>query len=74
MSDEKWGEVGKAVLELKPGGKLTVEELQSFLSERLGKYKIPKYAVIVKELPRTTSSGKIQKFILKERHGKPNNE
>jgi len=74
VSDEKWGEVGKAILEVKPGGKLTLEELQSFLSDRLGKYKIPKYAVVVKELPRTAASGKIQKFILKERHGKPNNE
>jgi len=74
VSDEKWGEVGKVILELKPGGKLTLEELQSFLSDRLGKYKIPKYAVVVRELPRTTSSGKIQKFILKERHGKPGNE
>ena len=44
------------------------------MSDRLGKYKIPKYAVVVKELPRTAASGKIQKFILKERHGKPNNE
>lgn len=74
VSDDKWGEVGKAILELKPGGKLTLEELQGFLSDRLGKYKIPKYAVVVKELPRTAASGKIQKFILKERHGKPNNE
>jgi hypothetical protein len=28
----------------------------------------------VKELPRTAASGKVQKFILKERHGKPDNE
>ena len=74
VSDEKWGEVGKAVLELKPGEKLTLEELQSFLSDRLGKYKIPKYAAVVKELPRTAASGKVQKFILKEKHGKPDNE
>jgi fatty-acyl-CoA synthase len=74
VSDEKWGEVGKAVIELKPGGKLTLEELQSFLGDRLGKYKIPKYAVVVKELPRTPASGKVQKYILKERHGKANNE
>ncbi len=74
VSDDKWGEVGKAIFELKAGGKLTLEELQSFLSDRLGKYKIPKYAVVVRELPRTAASGKIQKFILKERHGKPNNE
>lgn len=74
VADEKWGEVGKAFLEMKPGGKLTLEELQGFLSDRLGKYKIPKYAVVVKELPRTAASGKVQKFILKEKHGKPNNE
>jgi fatty-acyl-CoA synthase len=74
VSDEKWGEVGKAFLEMKPGEKLTLEELQGFLSDRLGKYKIPKYTVMVKELPRTAASGKIQKFILKEKHGKPNNE
>jgi fatty-acyl-CoA synthase len=74
VADERWGEVGKAVLELKPGESLTLEELQGFLSERLGKYKVPKYAVAVKELPRTAASGKVQKFILKEKHGKPDNE
>ncbi len=74
VADEKWGEVGKAILELKPGETLTLEELQSFLTDRLGKYKIPKYAVVVKELPRTVASGKVQKFILKEKHGKPDNQ
>jgi fatty-acyl-CoA synthase len=74
VADEKWGEVGKALLEMKPGEKLTLEELQGFLSDRLGKYKIPKYAAVVKELPRTAASGKVQKFILKEKHGKPDNE
>jgi fatty-acyl-CoA synthase len=74
VPDEKWGEVGKAFLEMKPGEKITLEELQAFLGERLGKYKIPKYAVLVKELPRTPASGKIQKFILKEKHGKADNE
>ncbi len=73
VPDEKWGEVGKAVIELKPGTGLNLEDLQNYLSERLGKYKIPKYAVVVRELPRTAASGKIQKFILKERHGKPDN-
>ena len=73
VADEKWGEVGKAVLELKPGEELALEELQIFLNDRLGKYKIPKYAVVVKDLPRTAASGKVQKFILKEKHGKPDN-
>jgi len=74
VPDEKWGEVGKAIIELKPGGKLALEELLGFLSDRLGKYKIPKYMVVLDTLPRTVASAKVQKFILKEKHGKPNNE
>jgi len=73
VSDEKWGEVGKAIVELKPGAVLTLEDLQKFLADRLGKFKIPKYLAFVKELPRTAASGKVQKFILKNLHGKPEN-
>jgi fatty-acyl-CoA synthase len=73
VPDEKWGEVGKAIIELKPGGALLLEDLQRFLGDRLGKFKIPKYMTIVRELPRTAASGKIQKFILKNLHGKPEN-
>jgi fatty-acyl-CoA synthase len=73
VADEKWGEVGKAVIELKPGGSLTLEELQKFLGDRMAKYKIPKYMVVVDKLPRTVASEKVQKFILKERHGKADN-
>jgi fatty-acyl-CoA synthase len=73
VSDEKWGEVGKAIVELKPGAVLTLEDLQKFLGDRLGKFKIPKYLAVVRELPRTAASGKIQKFILKNLHGKPEN-
>jgi fatty-acyl-CoA synthase len=71
VPDEKWGEVGKAILELRPGAHVTWEQLQAFLGERLGKYKIPKYMTILGELPRTAASGKIQKFILREKHGGP---
>ena len=74
VPDEKWGEVGKAIIELFPGGTLSFEELQTYLTERLGKYKIPKYGVLVEELPRTTASGKVQKFILKKRHGRADNK
>ncbi|MEW5908525.1 MAG: long-chain fatty acid--CoA ligase [Thermodesulfobacteriota bacterium] len=71
--DEKWGEVGKAIVELHPGKRMTVEELQHFLGSSLGKFKIPKYLKTVDALPRTAASGKIQKFILKNEHGKPDN-
>ncbi len=74
VPDPKWGEVGKAVVELNPGGSLTFEELSEFLRDRLGKYKLPKYLAVVEELPRTPASGKIQKFILKKKHGGPDHE
>jgi fatty-acyl-CoA synthase len=73
VSDPKWGEVGKAIVELQPGGSLTLEELRRFLQDKLGKFKLPKYLTIVDGLPRTPASGKIQKFILKDQHGKPDN-
>jgi fatty-acyl-CoA synthase len=74
VADEKWGEVGKAIVECVPKSTLSLEELQTYLADRLGKYKIPKYMVLVEELPRTTASGKIQKFILKKQHGRADNE
>jgi fatty-acyl-CoA synthase len=73
VPDPKWGEVGKAIVELHPGETLSFGELQDFLNERLGKFKIPKYMFIVDELPRTAASGKIQKFMLKDKHGKADN-
>jgi fatty-acyl-CoA synthase len=66
--------VGKAIVELHPGSTLSFEDLQDFLSDRLGKFKIPKYMAVVDELPRTAASGKVQKFLLKEQHGGANNE
>ena len=73
VPDPKWGEVGKAVVELRPGGSLTLEDLLEFLKNRLGKFKLPKYLAVVDTLPRTPASGKIQKFILKKEHGGADN-
>ena len=73
VPDEKWGEVGKAVVECRPGNTLSLPELQTFLKDRMGKFKIPKFLVLVDELPRTAASGKVQKFVLKEEHGGADN-
>ena len=73
VPDPKWGEVGKAIVELHPGCALSYEELKDYLNERLGKFKMPQYLVTVNELPRTVASGKIQKFKLKEEHGGADN-
>ncbi|MCG6879828.1 MAG: long-chain fatty acid--CoA ligase [Deltaproteobacteria bacterium] len=70
VPDPKWGEVGKAIVELKPGKTLTLSDLLDHLEDRLGKFKRPKYLVVVDALPRTPASGKVQKFILKEEYGK----
>jgi fatty-acyl-CoA synthase len=68
----KWGEVGKAIVELKPGAALTLEELLDFLKDRIGKFKMPKHLKVVDELPRTPASGKIQKFVLKNKFSSTN--
>ena len=73
VPDPKWGEVGKAVVELRPGQSLTLEELCGFLAGKLGRFKLPRYLAVVDELPRTPASGKIQKFILKDQHGRADN-
>lgn len=73
VPDDKWGEVGKAVVELKEGCSLTLEELNGFLKETLGKFKLPKHLVAIDKLPRTAASEKIQKFLLKKEHGRADN-
>jgi fatty-acyl-CoA synthase len=61
----KWGEVPKAFVSVKPGAKLTEQELIDFCRERLAHFKCPK-SVEFGELPKT-STGKIQKFRLREK-------
>jgi fatty-acyl-CoA synthase len=62
--DAKWGETPCAFVELKPGLKATTEELIAWCRENLASYKCPRY-VVFSELPKT-STGKIQKFKLRE--------
>ncbi|TVP73901.1 MAG: acyl-CoA synthetase [Rhodobacteraceae bacterium] len=65
LPDEKWGEVPCACIELKPEVQVTEADLIAFCRERLAGFKTPK-RVIFTELPKT-STGKIQKFELRER-------
>jgi fatty-acyl-CoA synthase len=64
--DEKWGEVPVAFLTLRGGAAPDEEELAEFLRGRLARYKVPKRFEVVDELPKT-GTGKIQKFLLRER-------
>ncbi len=63
--DPRWGEVPCAFVELRPGASATEEELIAFCRERLAGFKTPK-AVVFGEIPKT-STGKIQKFELRQR-------
>lgn len=74
VPDPKWGEVPKAAVELEPGESLDLAGLLEFLGPRLGRYKLPKYLVVVRELPRTAASGKVRKFVLKKEHGGADHE
>ena len=60
VPDDFWGEVGKAFVSLKPGMKVTGEEIKSYLLDKLAKYKIPKYYEIRDALPKS-AAGKILK-------------
>jgi fatty-acyl-CoA synthase len=64
--DPKWGETPCAFVTLKAGAEgLTAEEVIAYCRSSMAAYKIPK-AVIFGPLPKT-STGKIQKFVLRER-------
>ena len=63
--DDKWGEVPKAFVTLKPGARATEDEIIAFCRDRLPGFKTPK-AVEFCDLPKT-STGKIQKFVLRDR-------
>jgi fatty-acyl-CoA synthase len=63
--DPKWGEHPCAFVELRSGAGVTEGEILDFTRERLAKFKMPR-TVVFTELPKT-STGKIQKFVLRER-------
>jgi len=63
--DPKWGETPCAFIELKEGAAATQEEIVEFCRARMARFKVPK-AVVFGPLPKT-STGKIQKFLLREK-------
>ena len=62
--DEKWGETPCAFVELKPGASASADELLQWCKKHLAGYKVPRHVVFA-EIPKT-STGKIQKFKLRE--------
>jgi fatty-acyl-CoA synthase len=66
VPDQRWGEVGKACVVMKPDAAASPEELVLWLKERLAAYKIPKSVEILDALP-LSGMGKILKRELRSR-------
>jgi len=62
--DDRWGETPCAFIELKPGATASAEDLTAWCKTHLAGYKVPRHIVFA-EIPKT-STGKIQKFRLRE--------
>ena len=66
IPDETWGEVGAAFVVVRGGRTVTEEDLATFLTKTLAKYKVPRRWVFVDALPRT-AYGKVVKGELRDR-------
>lgn len=67
VPDERWIEVGCAVLVAEDGIEIDIEAVRRHCVERLAKYKVPRHYVVVSQIPRTPS-GKIKKYLLREEY------
>jgi fatty-acyl-CoA synthase len=63
--DAKWGETPCAFVELRPGESLTADAILAWCRSHLAAYKVPRHVVFA-EVPKT-STGKMQKYLLRER-------
>ena len=57
--DKKWGEVGKAIVELESNQKISIASFKRYLQNRLGSLKTPRYFEFVKKIPKN-GTGKIE--------------
>lgn len=67
IKHEKWGETGRAIVQLKSGVSATEQEIIDYCADKLAKFKVPKSVVFVDEIPKT-DAGKIDRRKLKEQY------
>jgi len=68
IHDDKWGEVGKAIIALKPGAQIGPEEVVAHCRTRLAGFKLPRSVAFVPALPRN-AAGKVEKHRLRADYG-----
>ncbi len=67
IPDNQWGEVVCAVVIPEVGSKLTLEQLQTHCEGKLAGFKKPRRLELVEELPKTPSTGQVQRLLLVEK-------
>ena len=68
VHDAKWGEVGKAIVALKPGAELTADAVMAHCRAKLASFKAPKHVVFVPAVARN-AAGKLDKPTLRKQFG-----
>ncbi len=68
VPDEKWGEVGKAIVVLKPDQAISEADIIEYCRANLGRYKVPKSVAFIDKLPRNPA-GKVVKHELRAKFG-----
>jgi len=68
VPDPKWGEVGRAIIVLKPSASLTQADLINWLRDQIAHYKVPKSVVVADTLPKTVAN-KVDKQQLIKQYG-----
>ncbi|MBK5245507.1 MAG: AMP-binding protein, partial [Eubacteriaceae bacterium] len=73
VPDERWGEVGKAIVVLKPEKSMTKEELQAYIGKEKSSIKTPKYIQFIDSIPRN-GVGKVDLVQVSQIYGYPADE
>ena len=68
IPDEKWGQIGKAVIQLSRDAGVAKSEITSYLEDRLASYKVPKEIVFVDSIP-VGPAGSVKKETVREQYG-----
>jgi fatty-acyl-CoA synthase len=68
VPDERWGEVGFAIVEPVAGETVTIDMLHAFADGRLARFKLPRHMVTIDEMPRNATL-KIDRAVLKKIYG-----
>jgi fatty-acyl-CoA synthase len=68
VPDDRWGEVGMAIVEPKPGGSVTLDSLLAHVDGKLARFKLPRHFATIEAMPRNATL-KIDRAALKKAFG-----